>query len=84
MNFAVDLGCNLWLYILMFQEPKFEEDRAVIPVMDASLRDIDFEHLQVWWLLVAGRHGINSRTLSCWDVVNGCPVIEVCDDEKIV
>lgn len=31
----------------MFQEPKFEEDRTVIPAMDASLRDIDFEHLQV-------------------------------------
>ncbi|CAD6335207.1 unnamed protein product [Miscanthus lutarioriparius] len=30
-----------------FEEPKFEEDRAVIPVMDASLRDIDFEHLQI-------------------------------------
>lgn len=30
-----------------FEEPKFEEDKAVGLVMDASLRDSDFEHLQI-------------------------------------
>uniref|UniRef100_A0ACD5XLQ5 Uncharacterized protein n=1 Tax=Avena sativa TaxID=4498 RepID=A0ACD5XLQ5_AVESA len=30
-----------------FEDPKFEEDRSVGHVMDASLRDSDFEHLQI-------------------------------------
>lgn len=30
-----------------FEEPKFEEDRSVGQVMDATLRDSDFEHLQI-------------------------------------
>ncbi|XP_037444750.1 uncharacterized protein LOC119313039 isoform X2 [Triticum dicoccoides] len=30
-----------------FEEPKFEEDRTAAQVMDASLRDSDFEHLQI-------------------------------------
>uniref|UniRef100_A0A453MMC4 Protein kinase domain-containing protein n=1 Tax=Aegilops tauschii subsp. strangulata TaxID=200361 RepID=A0A453MMC4_AEGTS len=29
------------------EEPKFEEDRTAAQVMDASLRDSDFEHLQI-------------------------------------
>jgi hypothetical protein len=36
------LGLFSWL-----QEPKFEDDRTVGHAMDASLRDSDFEHLQV-------------------------------------
>ncbi|XP_047092932.1 uncharacterized protein LOC124704706 [Lolium rigidum] len=30
-----------------FEDPKFEEDRTVGQVMDATLRDSDFEHLQI-------------------------------------
>ncbi|KAM3297356.1 hypothetical protein ACQJBY_039302 [Aegilops geniculata] len=30
-----------------FEEPKFKEDRTAAQVMDASLRDSDFEHLQI-------------------------------------
>ncbi|CAM0878159.1 unnamed protein product [Alopecurus aequalis] len=30
-----------------FEEPRFEEDRTIGQVMDATLRDSDFEHLQI-------------------------------------